>query len=66
MDFVPIATSAGPRRALPPHPPKLVRLTTDELRLFCRVLDAEARAAERAGDFAEADRLATRAAGLRP
>ncbi len=66
MNFIPLATSAGPRRASPPAPLKPVLLDAEELRLFLRSLDTESRAAEQAGDYARADRLATRAAGLRP
>ena len=47
-------------------PPRRVVLTIDELQLFLRALRLEARAAEQAGDYARADRLATRAAALRP
>lgn len=66
MNFVPLATSAGPRRALPPPPLVLVQMTAEDRRLFAAWLDSRAKGAEQAGDFAEADRLATRAAAVRP
>ena len=66
MNYIPLATSAGPRRASPPSPPKHVLLTAEELRLFLRALNLEASTAEQSGDYARADRLAARAAALRP
>jgi hypothetical protein len=65
MNLIPLATSAGPRRAAPPAPLVQVLLDAEELRLFVRFLDAESASAEAHGDFVRADRLATRAAGLR-
>jgi hypothetical protein len=66
MNFVPLPTSAGPRRAAPPPPLRDVRLTPEEARLFARFLQGMAKEAEASGNFAAADRLATRAAAVWP
>jgi hypothetical protein len=66
VNYIPLATSAGPRRASPPSPPKRVFLTAEELHLFLRALNLEAATAEQSGDYARADRLAIRAAALQP
>ena len=66
MNYIPLATSAGPRRASPPPPLERVLLTAEELHMFLRALSLRPRAAEQSGDYARADRLATRAAALQP
>lgn len=64
MSVITIRTSFGPR-LLPPAPMVRVSLTQRELHSLVRALNRDAHDAQQAGRFAEADRLATRAAALR-
>lgn len=53
-------------RVAPPPPPVTVSLCRQELELLAKALYAAAAQAEAAGDVAEADRIACRAAQLAP